>query len=65
VAGRFAGVAPNRYPSDLATFFSHQHALRAIPHRYPIPDPLPPDTFNAFLTERGGHYPDVTAKAVP
>jgi hypothetical protein len=51
VAGSFTGVAPERYPRDLATLFAYQRAVRAIPARHPIPRPLPLEAFDTFLTE--------------
>lgn len=57
--GSFAGVEPRRYPSDLATFFRYRSALRAIPARYPIPEPLPLTEFDRFVTQHGHRYPTV------
>jgi hypothetical protein len=64
VAGSFAGVAPQRYPSDLATFFAYQRALRAIPARYPIPEPLPLATFDRFLDRQHHRYPTISTESV-
>jgi hypothetical protein len=61
VDGAFAGVSPDRYPSDLRTFFGFQRALRAVPHRYPIPDPLPLEVIESFLREHSAQYPHVRA----
>lgn len=63
VTGSFAAVAPDRYPRDLASFFSYQRALRAIPARYPIPEPLPLDVFDTFLAQRRHRYPELTVEA--
>ncbi|WP_200207868.1 hypothetical protein [Micromonospora coerulea] len=59
VAGSFAGVEPGRYPSDLATFFRYQSALRALPARYPIPEPLQLREFEGFFAQRCHRYPAV------
>ncbi|NJP31822.1 hypothetical protein [Micromonospora thermarum] len=59
VAGSFAGVEPGRYPSDLATFFRYQSALRAIPARHPIPEPLPLREFDGFFAQHRHRYPAV------
>ncbi|MDZ5447140.1 hypothetical protein U2F26_31240 [Micromonospora sp. 4G57] len=59
VAGSFAGTEPRRYPSDLATFFRYQSALRAIPDRHPIPEPLQLREFEGFFAQRGHRYPAV------
>jgi hypothetical protein len=59
VAGAFAGVSPRRYPSDPRAFFSFQRALRAVPDRYPVPQPLTLPTVNAFLRDRAARYPRV------
>jgi hypothetical protein len=64
VAGTFASAAPQRYPSDLATFFAYQRALRAIPVRYPIPAPLPVDMFDRFLAGHHHRYPAISAESV-
>ncbi|MCW3819745.1 hypothetical protein ONA91_35450 [Micromonospora sp. DR5-3] len=59
IEGAFAGVSPSRYPNDPYTFFGHQRALRAIPDRYPNPQPLPLNTFKAFLRDAPHRYPRV------
>ncbi|MFI5489906.1 hypothetical protein [Micromonospora echinaurantiaca] len=59
VAGSFAGVDPRRYPSDLSTFFRFQSALRAIPARYPIPEPLSLSQFDRFFAQHRHRYPAV------
>jgi hypothetical protein len=61
VAGSFTGVAPQRYPRDLATFFAYQRAVRAIPARRPMPPALSLEDFDAFLTDQADrHHPKVT-----
>jgi len=57
VAGWFAGVSPRRYPSDPLTFFGFQRALRAIPQRHPLPQPLSLATVTAFWRDRAAHHP--------
>jgi hypothetical protein len=63
IAGSFAGVMPQRFPRDLATFFAFQPALRAITARHPIPPPLPITGLDAFLETRGHRYPEVGIEA--
>jgi hypothetical protein len=64
VAGSFTGVRPERYPRDLATFFTYPRALRAIPARYPIPEPLPLHTLDTFLADHAHRYPEVVTEGV-
>lgn len=59
VRGWFAGVSPELYPSDLGTFFGFQRALRALPDRHPIPQPMPVDTFLSFHQRNHESYPGV------
>ncbi|MFG2057548.1 hypothetical protein ACGFI9_26360 [Micromonospora sp. NPDC048930] len=59
VAGSFAGVDPDRYPRDLATFFRYQSALRAIPARHPIPEPLSLTELDRFFAQHGHRHPAV------
>ncbi len=54
--GRFAGVDPDRFPSDLAVFARYQDVLRASPH-VPMPEPLTLADVDAFHAERGDPYP--------
>ncbi|MGY0004733.1 hypothetical protein [Micromonospora sp. I033] len=54
VAGVFAGVSPDRYPNDPEVFFNYQRAVRAIPHRHPIPKPLPLAAFETFVHDARG-----------
>jgi hypothetical protein len=64
VSGSFAGVAPSRYPRDLASFFGYQRALREIPARYPIPEPLPLAAFDTFFANNRHRYPELTLELV-
>ena len=59
LGGAFAGVSPDRYPSDPRTFFGFPRALRAIPERHPLPPPLTLAAFTGFLAERAARYPHV------
>ena len=63
-AGAFAGVAPSRYPRDLATFFAYQGALRAIKDRYPIPPPLPLEALETFLARHRTRYAGISLDTV-
>jgi hypothetical protein len=64
VAGHFTGVAPDRYPADLAAFFTFPHAVRRIPARHPMPTPLPARELDDFLAGHGNRYPTVAAEAL-
>jgi hypothetical protein len=57
--GAFAGVSPQLYPRNLRTFFRFQRAIRAVPHRYPEPEPLPLPVFETWLRDRARRYPTV------
>ncbi|MFU8872686.1 hypothetical protein [Micromonospora sp. SL4-19] len=59
IEGIFAGVSPSRYPNDPYTFFGYQQALRAIPERHRMPEPLSLASLVAFLQEMSGRYPRV------
>ncbi len=59
VAGRFVGVDPDAYPSDIAAFLRYHEAFTRIPQRCPIPDPLPLYVFERLLRERASDYPCV------
>jgi hypothetical protein len=39
--GAFLGTRPDAFPEDFAVFARFNRELRAIPERYPAPDPLP------------------------
>ncbi|GGN31655.1 hypothetical protein GCM10010109_52060 [Actinoplanes campanulatus] len=53
VKGAFAGVSPRRYPADPGTFFEFPRALRTIPQRHPLPEPLTLSEVEAYV---GGQY---------
>jgi len=63
VAGTFAGVSPDRYPSDLDTFFGFPRAVRAIPGRHEPAEPLSLRQCERFLAEGADRYPGVTMDA--
>jgi hypothetical protein len=63
VDGGFAGVDPDRYPSDPRTFFRFPQALRAVPDRFPLPPPLTLAAFTGFIEERAGRYTRVRLTA--
>lgn len=50
--GQFLGTDPKKYPKDFAVFGRYHSALRSIPGRHPIPDPLGLEEFEGFLRER-------------
>ena len=54
VDGTFAGVSPRRYPIDPRTFFEFPRALRAIPGRHRLPEPLPLARVEKFLEAADG-----------
>lgn len=60
VTGRFAGLDPDAYPSDLAVFVRYQQALKRSPQRHPIPAPLPIAEFESFLREHEPDYPRIS-----
>jgi hypothetical protein len=64
VAGSFAGVSPRRYPSDPLTFFGFQRALRAIPQRHPLPQPLSLAAITEFLHDRAARHPGIRTEFV-
>lgn len=59
IDGRFAGVSPDRYPSDPRTFFGFPRALRAIPERHPLPVPLHVEAFTGFADDQAAQHPRV------
>jgi hypothetical protein len=65
ISGTFAVVSPKRYPRDLRTFFRFQRALRAVPQRHPLPNPLPLADFETWLRDRAGRHPAVRYGALP
>jgi hypothetical protein len=64
VRGAFAGVSPSRYPSDPRTFFEFQRAVKAIPNRQRVPEPLPLTVVENFLREVAVRCPQVHLRAV-
>jgi hypothetical protein len=63
VAGRFAGLAPDAYPSDIAVFARYQQALKNVPQRHPVPGPLPVAEFEQFVRDREKDYPRLSIVA--
>lgn len=53
VAGRFVAVSPDRFPADLGALFAVRRSLRALPGRFPLPEPLPPEAVEPFLPPDG------------
>jgi len=64
VGGTFAGVSPQRYPSDPQTFFGFQKALRAGPHRHRLPEPMSLGAFETFLHAEPQRFPQVRLSTV-
>jgi hypothetical protein len=62
IDGSFTGVTPRHYPRDLATFFRFPSALRAIPDRHPMPEPLPLATLDSHLADQAHRGPGVTVE---
>lgn len=59
--GRFAGVDPDRFPTDLAVFARYRDSLRSTRPRLPLPAPLTFDDFGRFVD---GRRPGVGGPAV-
>lgn len=55
--GQFLGVNEETYPNDLASFVRHYTELKKFEQRYPSPEPLSLDQFDAFLTQMGHQFP--------
>jgi hypothetical protein len=54
--GRFLGQTPALFPRDLASYPRYNSALRRTRPRFPMPEPMPPAAFEAFLRGHGGRY---------
>jgi hypothetical protein len=54
--GRFIGVDEDKYPKDILTYLRYNRALRQIPGRFPMPDPLSLEQFDTFL-KNSRRYP--------
>jgi hypothetical protein len=50
--GRFIGVDEDKYPKDILTYLRYNRALRQIPGRFPLPEPLSPEQFDNFLKNK-------------
>lgn len=55
--GRFVGVDERAFPRDFAVFVRFHRAMRRVPGRVPMPEPLPLADLDAFLGEAGDRYP--------
>jgi hypothetical protein len=47
--GRFIGIDEDKYPKDILTYLRYNRALRQIPGRFPMPEPLSLGQFDNFL----------------
>lgn len=54
--GVFAGVDPQVFPRDFASFVRYRRALAAVRTRYPMPRPLALADLDVFLDEHGDRY---------
>lgn len=54
--GQFVGLREDLYPRDFGSLARYHADLKKIPARYPIPGPLPLQTFYDFLERSGGTY---------
>lgn len=54
--GTFLGNDPAAFPADFAVFAKYSPALRRLPGRLPMPEPLSLSDLDAFLDETGGRY---------
>jgi hypothetical protein len=55
--GSFLGVDADAYPAHFATFARYHTDLRKLPERHPLPEPLPLDRLECFVTEASARYP--------
>ncbi|MDB1089362.1 hypothetical protein PJ985_17500 [Streptomyces sp. ACA25] len=58
VSGSFAGLKAEDHPRDLAHYAGYDKALRKVPERHPMPDPLSLRELDEFLAGAGS-YPGV------
>lgn len=58
--GQLAGVDPRRFPADFGVFLRYRDTLTRQA-RYPIPQPLPVQSFEHFLDARAGDHSVETA----
>ena len=54
--GEFAGVDPDVFPRDFASFVRYHRALATVRPCYPMPDPLSLEDLTCFVDEHGGRY---------
>jgi hypothetical protein len=55
--GAFAGVDEELFPRDFAVFSRYHDAVRRIPERHPLPEPMPLERFERFVAENEGRFP--------
>lgn len=54
--GAFVGVDERAYPRDFATLTRYHTAMKHLPERFALPDPLPLGLFESFLQQSAGRY---------
>jgi hypothetical protein len=54
--GDTAGIDPEAFPADFASFARYHHALKALPARHAMPAPLSLEQLDTFLEEAGDRY---------
>lgn len=55
--GEFLGLDPQDYPAHFASYGRYSQALRkAIPERYPLPEPLPLERVAQYIEQHGAPY---------
>lgn len=54
--GSFIGTRPDRHPRDLGAFARYHTAMKALPERHAMPDPLPLERLESFLAKDPGRY---------
>ena len=53
---RFAGVDIDAFPRDFAAFVRYQHALKEIPERHVLPEPMPLARLHDFVAASDARY---------
>ncbi|MGD9615137.1 MAG: hypothetical protein AB7H90_21900 [Alphaproteobacteria bacterium] len=54
--GTFLGASPDAFPADFAVFARYSPALRRLPGRLPMPEPLSLRDLDSFLDEAADRY---------
>lgn len=54
--GSFLGTRPDKHPRDMGALARYHTAIKALPERHPMPDPLPLDRLERFLAAAPGRY---------